>query len=305
MNSYSSSAKTEIAALSPSLDCCTLAFLSALVHTAGSVFFTSEGLKLVVPFDLPIIKDKLCAVCNKFYGFVPQTDGKRAVFCGDEAQTILFDCKIFGVVDGETTVVSGIADTLITYDHCKKHYLRGAFLGAGSVSLKAGYHLEFSLSNADFASDLAALIESLGVDAKTTIRNGKYVVYVKDNESVSDCLALMGASKAVLQLNDEYSQRDMRKYTNRISNCDMANLNKTVEASFRQCEDIRLIDRKLGLSSLNAKLSVVAQARLDNPEESFAFLASELNLPKSTIKNRLNKLSEIARSLREKGETNV
>ncbi len=305
MNSYSSDAKNEIVALSPSLGCCELAFLSALVHTAGSVFFTSDGLKLVVPCDLPSIRDKLCSICVKFYSFKPESDGKKVVFYGEDAQALLFDCRIFGVVDGETTVVSGIADTLIEHEHCKKNYLRGAFLGAGNVSLKAGYHLEFSLSNADFAQDLAALLESEGIDSKTTIRNGKYVVYVKDNESVSDCLALMGASKAVLQLNDEYSVRDMRKYTNRISNCDIANLNKTVEASVRQCEDIRLIDRKLGLSSLNSKLSVVAQARLDNPDESFAFLASQLALPKSTIKNRLNKLSAIAQSLREKGETNA
>ena len=82
----------------------------------------------------------------------------------------------------------------------------------------------------------------------------------------------------------------------------MANLSKTVNASVRQIEDINYIRKKAGLDSLPEKLLIVAKARLDFPDESFAFLADRLNLSKSTLKNRLLKIGVIAKELREKKE---
>jgi DNA-binding protein WhiA len=154
------------------------------------------------------------------------------------------------------------------------------------------------------ANDLSAILNYFGINSKIITHNGKYVVYVKDNVSVSDCLALMGANSAVLALNNEVVLRDIRKQSNRVNNCDYANINKTVNASVKQISDIRIIEKKLGLSSLNPKLREMAIARTDNPDATFADLASILKIPKSTVKNRLNKLIEIASQLKEKGENN-
>jgi DNA-binding protein WhiA len=304
MNNYSVSAKNEILRNDFEYDCCRLAFLSAVVHTAGSVFFSTDGLRIEILCESELLKDKVCELFAEFYGVVPSLSGKHITVLGDNVTEILYDLMIFGVIGEETAVVSGIADTLVEEEHCKASYIKGAFLGSGSVSLKTGYHLEFTLSSADMANDLSAILNYFGINSKIITHNGKYVVYVKDNVSVSDCLALMGANSAVLALNNEVVLRDIRKQSNRVNNCDYANINKTVNASVKQISDIRIIEKKLGLSSLNPKLREMAIARTDNPDATFADLASILKIPKSTVKNRLNKLIEIASQLKEKGENN-
>ena len=304
MNNYSVSAKNEILRNDFEYDCCRLAFLSAVVHTAGSVFFSTDGLRIEILCESELLKDKVCELFAEFYGVVPLLSGKHITVLGDNVTEILYDLMIFGVIGEETAVVSGIADTLVEEEHCKASYIKGAFLGSGSVSLKTGYHLEFTLSSADMANDLSAILNYFGINSKIITLNGKYVVYVKDNVSVSDCLALMGANSAVLALNNEVVLRDIRKQSNRVNNCDYANINKTVNASVKQISDIRIIEKKLGLSSLNPKLREMAIARMDNPDATFADLASILKIPKSTVKNRLNKLIEIASQLKEKGENN-
>lgn len=305
MNNYSVSAKNEILRNDLKLDCCKLSFLSAVVHTAGSVFFSTEGLRIEILCESDALKERVCEIFAEFYGVIPTLSGtKHLLLSGAGVTEILYDLMIFGLIGEETAVVSGIADTLVEEEHCKTSYIKGAFLGSGSVSLKTGYHLEFTLSSADMANDLSAILNYFGINSKIITHNGKYVVYVKDNSSVSDCLALMGATGAVLELNNEVVLRDIRKQSNRINNCDYANINKTVNASVRQVSDIRLLEKKLGLTSLNPKLREMAIARVDNPDATFADLAALLSIPKSTVKNRLNKLSEIAAQLKEKGENN-
>ncbi len=301
MNNYSVSVKNEILSKKLEKDERRLAFLSAVIHTAGSVYISNEGFRLSISCE-DKLKEKLQAILTRFYGEYALDEGKKLVLLGEYAQEVLFDCRIFGVIDGETTVVSGIADVLIPDKECRQAYVKGAFLGAGSVSLRTGYHLEFALSNADMATDLASLLSEEGIESKITTHNEKYVVYVGDSESVSDCLALMGANQAVMALTLEVVRRDVNKRSNRVKNCDFANIEKTVSTSVRQCEDVRLIERKIGISSLAPKLRKMAQARLDNPEATYAALATLLGEPKSTVKNRLNKLSAIAASLREESE---
>lgn len=304
MNNYSVSAKNEILRNGIKFDCCKLAFLSAVVHTAGSVFFSTEGLRVEILCESDLLREYVGEMLAEFYGVEPEFVGKHLTVSGNNVAEILYDLMIFGMIGDETAVVSGIADTLVEEEHCKAHYVKGAFLGSGSVSLKTGYHLEFTLSSVDMANDLSSILNYFGINSKIITHNGKYVVYVKDNVSVSDCLALMGAKSAVFALNNEVVLRDIRKQSNRINNCDYANINKTVNAAVRQISNIRIIEKKLGLNSLNPKLREMAIARTDNPDATFADLATLLGIPKSTVKNRLNKLSEIADQLKEKGENN-
>lgn len=297
MINYSLSAKNEITSVTEKDDGERLAFLSAFLHTSASLFFSNEGLRMEITTDTEIVRFKIASLIKYFLDETPLVNSNKLLLDGENAKDVLFACRIFGVVDDQIEIVSGIADTLIESVEEKSAYLRGAFLGAGCVSLKKGYHLEFALSNSDIANDLGAILDEFDIKSKITTHNGKYVLYVKEAESVSDCLALMGASQAVIALNNEIVLRDIRKQTNRVNNCDMANLNKSVNASVAQIQAIELIDKILGIGSLNPKLKVVAQARLDNPDYTYSDLANALSLAKSTLKNRLNKLMEIASSL--------
>ena len=166
MNNYSVSAKNEILRNNLEYDCCRLAFLSAVVHTAGSVFFSTEGLRIEILCESEMLKEKISEIFAEFYGVVPTSAGKHLTVLGENVTEILYDLMIFGVIGEETAVVAGIADTLIEEEHCKSSYIKGAFLGSGSVSLKTGYHLEFTLSSVDMANDLSAILNYFGINSK-------------------------------------------------------------------------------------------------------------------------------------------
>ncbi len=306
MNSYSLSAKKEIARPSFSTDCCKRAFLSALVHTGGSIVISRGEMKLVLPALSRELKNKTNELCLELFdGVAVSFDGAETVISGNGLSEALFALGIFvRNGQGERVVNRGISAFIVRSDCCAVNYIRGAFLGAGSVSLNTGYHLEFAVTSEEFAESLLALLTRFDIPAKITVRKDKFVVYIKESEGVSDCLALMGASEAVLELNSKLVLRQLSRETNRRTNCEIANISKTVNAAVRQCEDIRLIGKKAGLDSLPDKLLVVAKARLDNPDDSFSALAAKTGLSKSTLKNRLNKIEEIARELSDKEKEN-
>lgn len=297
---YSMMAKNEIVKLGFSTDCCKLAFLSAVIHTAGSVLIRDKKLEVEIFSENVKLLEKVGAIIKEFYSAEPSYGKRKISLVGDRAMAVMYDCGLFVTDGGHTVVEEGINASLIQSPCCKVNYIRGAFLGAGSLSAGNGYHLEFGVSNPVFAEHLAALLENSGVPAKIIAREKKVVVYAKGSEAVCDCLALMGASGAVLKLNDELVLRDARKNYNRINNCEYANIGKTVDAAVKQSEAIKFIKKKAGLASLSDKLSAVAVLRLENPEASLSELASIIGLPKSTVKNRLNKIVEIAENLKEK-----
>lgn len=305
MNGYSTRAKNEIVGLGCG-DCCKRAFLSALVHTGGSLVFALGGMKIVISAGAKGIKNKVEKYALEMLDrvTVSGTDGET-VIGGSGLTAALYALGIFRKSDeGETKVEEGIPHAIVAERCCGVNYLRGAFLGAGSLYIGKGYHLEFAVESKALAEDLRALLDRYGIAAKITDRKEKSVVYIKDSEGVSDCLALMGASDAVLGLNSEAATRQFRQYMNRQNNCDLANISKTVNAAVRQCEDIELIDRKIGLAGIGEKLEVVARARLNAREASFSALAESLGLSKSTLKNRLAKIGEIAAGIREKEKNN-
>ena len=302
MNGFCENAKNEISALNFKTKCCKRAFLSALIHSCGSLSFNRDGMKISLPLGRDGAVEKIFAITKSLFGDkieMLEDVNSTVILSGEYLVQALLELGIFALNErGETVLYAGIAGGLIKSRCCAVNYLRGLFLGCGSVSLSQRYHLEFALNSPALATDLITLFAKLGFSAKSTERKDKIVVYFKESETVSDCLALLGASNAVIVLNQKYIEREFRRNTNRQTNCEIANISKTVNASVRQVESIKLIESKLGLASLDDKLVAVARARVEYPDESFAFLAETLGISKSTLKNRLNKLIEIAGAIR-------
>lgn len=211
--------------------------------------------------------------------------------------------------DGAPTVSTG---NVATYPPSSPEIavatLRGFFLGAGAVSLKSGYHLEFAFLDPLVAAECVNLLfgaeiseaepdtpqASAGLPVKSIKRKGKTVVYLKDSAAVSDLLAYMGAHKAVLELYGLSASRDANRTTNRRLNCDMANIDKTVRAGTKQAELIGRLEESGALKNLDDKLRETAALRLSHPEASLSDLAELTFLTKSGIRNRLRKLCELA-----------
>ena len=196
-----------------------------------------------------------------------------------------------------------IAEELIATEEQKRAFIRGAFLGGGSISdPEKNYHLEFVTNNMEFAESLRDLINSFDFNSKIVARKNNYVVYIKESEQISDLLSLIGAHSALLKLQNVKIVKEMRNNVNRIVNCETANLTKAVNAAVKQVENIRIIEETIGIKKLPENLQQIALLRVENEELTLKELGEMLNPPvgKSGVNYRLKRIQEIADNLREK-----
>ncbi len=180
---------------------------------------------------------------------------------------------------------------------CKKAYLRGLFLRAGSISdPEKMYHLEFACESRDFAIRLKEILSSYNLRAKIVERKGHSVVYLKDSSQIADFLALIQANMSLFSLENTMIVKDVRNAVNRKVNCETANIQKTVSASVSQIEAIEYIRDHIGFDKLPDSLKEIARLRLENPEDSLISLGARMNPPigKSGVNHRLRKLRKIA-----------
>lgn len=184
---------------------------------------------------------------------------------------------------------------------CKRAYLRGGFLATGSISdPDKSYHLEVSFDQKAQAEEYMHLLRDFGIESRDILRKGHTLVYLKEGQEIVDFLNVIGAHGALMNLENIRIVKDMRNQVNRIVNCETANLEKTVNASCRQTENIQLIKDRMGLESLPEGLFEIARIRLENPDVSLVELGNMLNPPlsKSGVNHRLRKLDKLAENLK-------
>ena len=217
---------------------------------------------------------------------------------------ILDSAKLeFSGVSGGMPLVSN--SIVYQRDCCKRAFVRGAFLSAGSISdPQKGYHFEIVCPSQEISGQLQEIIHSFHIDAKMVLRKKSYVLYVKEGAQIVDMLAIMEANVALMDLENIRILKEMRNSVNRKVNCETANINKTVNAAVKQIEDIRLLEEKVGLESLNEGLEEIARLRLQYPGATLKELGLMLNpqVGKSGVNHRLRKLSLLADDLRENKE---
>ena len=187
-------------------------------------------------------------------------------------------------------------------DESKKAIVKGSFLGAGSINdPKKQYHLEIIFQEKNNAEYILNLCKSFNVHLKLLENKNKTYLYIKDAEEISKFLALIGASKAVLNLEEIRITKEIKNNVNRLVNCETANLNKIVNASVNQINDIKLIMNLKKFDELPDYLKEIAMIRLENPEVSLKSLGEMLENPigKSGVNHRLQKIHEIAEELRQ------
>ena len=216
--------------------------------------------------------------------------------------SILKALKMMDEQGGITGDCLGHQHRLIQNTCCKRAFLRGAFLAAGSLSdPEKAYHLEFAVLSEGFASFIREMLAFFELEAKIVRRKRYFVVYIKEGSQIVELLGLMGAHISLMQLENVRIVKEMRNSVNRKVNCETANLNKTVSAAVRQAEDIRYIQEKIGLDKLPMDLEETARLRLEHTEASLKELGDMLSpkVGKSGVNHRLRKLSQIADDLRE------
>lgn len=182
-----------------------------------------------------------------------------------------------------------------------KSLARGSFLGGGSLNNPNNkYHLEILFSTIKNAKFVLKLLKEFRIEAKILERKNSTSIYIKEAEEISKILAFIGANKSVLNFEEIRVMRDTRNNINRLVNCETANLNKTINASVEQIEQIEYLQKIGKFDGLPENLKEIANLRQENPEVSLVQLGQMLSTPigKSGVNHRLKKICEIAKEHR-------
>lgn len=198
-------------------------------------------------------------------------------------------------------------DYIIDDDESVRAYLRGVFLMSGSINdpKTSRYHLEFLVNDEKYAYFINDLLNKYNLNSKVLKRETKYMIYIKEAEKISDFLRIINAYNAVMYYEDIRIYRDHKNMTNRLNNCEQANVDKVIETASKQIKDIELINQ-VGLDLLDEKEQIVALYRLKYKDVSLLELSEIISMEtgkkitKSGIYHRFKKISELADKLKEK-----
>ena len=291
--SFSGKIKEELADHYGKARHCRLAELSAILHMCGEFSEDSSGV-CAIKFHTENF-----SVARKCFTLMKKTFNIKTGIVIRRNPT-RGSCGYFLYWKGDKLL--DVKNTIVQAVCCKRAYIRGAFLAAGSMSdPRKSYHFEIVCDSKENACYLRDMINSFDMDAKIVQRKKMSVVYLKEGEQIVDILNIMEAHVALLELENVRILKEMRNSVNRKVNCETANINKTVSAAVRQMEDIAYIRDTIGLDCLPEGLRDVALTRLEYPEAALAELGRLLRSPvgKSGVNHRLRRLSEIADQMRE------
>lgn len=221
----------------------------------------------------------------------------------DEVKEILK--KLFVLGEDEQGLIflrDDIDDSLIENESAVKSFLRGSYMASGSISdPEKSYHLEFVSHNLNFSQNFSKLLNKYNIKSQVMQRKDVYIIYIKESESISDLLNIIGAHKSMFKFEDIRIEKQMRNNINRIVNCETANLSKISKAFVRQKKAIEYIIEKKSIDYLPIDLKEIALLRLENEEVSLKELGEKLSMPitKSSVNHRLNKIEKIAKKIYE------
>ncbi|SMB85451.1 hypothetical protein SAMN00017405_1641 [Desulfonispora thiosulfatigenes DSM 11270] len=309
--SFSAKTKNELARIIDEDNCCNLAELAGLVRMIGTIIINKNncvGLELTT--ESAAIARKILKLAKMI--FTVETE-VRVLRKNRLKKNNIYLVKIpphhevakildsLGVTKQGILVNPKVCGNITKNQCCQRSYLRGTFLGAGSVSSpENAYHLEIVCTDVIYANSLVELLAAFDLKAKISKRKKFNIVYLKESEQIVTFLNVVGAHVALLDFENIRIQKGLRNRVNRLVNCETANLNKTIDASMRQVENIEFIQRKIGLDKLPNPLRQVAELRMLQPDISLKELGELLEPPigKSGINHRMRKLEEISEKLR-------
>lgn len=287
-----------------------IAELSALIRMNGSVQLSNQKVILEILTENAAIARKIYSLIKELFDITSELMvrkkmrlKKNNIYVVRILHNVEDILKKLAIVEDGFSFYPRINKVIIKDTKDKRAYLRGAFLAGGSINHpeSSSYHLEICTSYQEHIEDLCKLANDFNLNAKWIERKKGYFMYLKEGEKISDFLNIVGAHQALLKFEDVRIVKDMRNSVNRIVNCETANLNKTVKASIKQIENIKLIDQELGLENIHPKLREIAEVRVKYPELTLKELGDYIpsgKVSKSGINHRLRKIDDIANKLR-------
>ena len=301
--SFSSQVKEELLRIRPEKHCCMLSELSALTQTCASLRLSGGGrVKVVYETESAPVAKRIFLLLKKRMEITPILEFNRHKRLGgrrlsvltvpeNESRRLLIALRMIQESEGGM-VFKGVPRAAVTRRCCRAAFLRAAFLGAGAMAEpEKEYRIEF-VSSESRADVLLKMLEKSGIQGRTVKRRDDVVVYVKKGDDVVNCLALMGAHKALMEMENIRIRRDGRNQANRARNCDEANLKKQLSAGEKQSKAIVAYSLAHSLAQLPRELQELGRIRMLHPEASLEELGQMLNPPmgKSGVNHRMRRL---------------
>lgn len=315
--SFSSTVKNELCRIDSADQCCQFSELAAALCFNGMASITANSEPVIrITTENAAFARKIYSGIKKLCDISPEVTIRKSRKLKKHVSYMLYITPALG--SSKLLMHTGVAYVqsaeeqpmeLVIADRgkfkhqcCRKAFLRGAFLAGGSISdPEKTYHLELTSRTLVQAQELSRILCTFRLKARIIRRKGSYVTYLKEGENIVDFLNIVGAHTALMELENVRILKGMRNTVNRIVNCETANLEKTVNASMRQVENIRYIADKIGFDKLPDNLRDIAEIRLEYSDSNLVELGRLLSPPlgKSGVNHRLRKLDEIAEKHRE------
>ena len=277
------------------------ALLSAYIRINGSLVFRHKSTLLQLNMENAKIAQFIYKNINDIYKTNAELVVKERnnlnksksymIEIDESSEEIMSDLEI-SFLEGK------ISKNIVKNDDTISGYLAGAFLAAGSVNspVTSNYHLEIALNSENYAKWLAKLFaryKNSNIEPKIATRRDQYVLYFKKSDQISNFLIIIGAVSSCLEFEDVRADRDLNNSYNRLTNMDTANMKRTIETGKRQAEEIRVIDKYLGIDNLgNIKERELCHLRLENEAASLQELADLMSekFKKTITKSNINHL---------------
>lgn len=293
--------------------CCKSAELAALIRMNGVISMSKQKYTLDIQTENAAIARRIYTLIKSLYEYPIELLVRKKmklkknnvyiVRLKEGVQDLLSNLDI--LQEGHKFVRT-ISANYLNKSCCRRSYLRGAFIAGGSINNPetSSYHLEIYNSYHEHNAALSDLLNDFNLRARKLERKKGYITYLKEAEKITEFLSIIGAHNALFKFEDVRIVRDMRNSVNRLVNCETANLNKTIGAAFRQIENIKLIERTVGLDELPEKLQEIAKLRVQHQEVSLkelGELVSGAEISKSGVNHRLKKIDAFAEKIQNEG----
>ncbi len=301
MQSFSYKAKAELCRTAVQRLCCARAECYGVLLYCNT--FTMQEVRIIT--ENPEFAARLPRLFHRAFNVkfdrlpTEETPGSKLIFQITEPDKLRRIVDTLGY-DPRQSLVLHVNFAMLEEDCCRMSFLRGAFLAGGSVTdPEKRYHLELSTSHVQASREVSALLQEMGFLPRSVMRGGSAVIYFKQSEHIEDLLTTLGAPVAATEIMTAKVDKEIRNGANRAMNCDMANVNKTLDAVAAQQEAIEKLEKAGQLERLPEKIQETARLRMQNPELPLAQLAALFEPPisKSCLNHRIRKIMEEARKL--------
>lgn len=282
--------------------------LSAIVRNSAVV-----DRSIVITLENNSVARRIFKLFKNVYDITPIITVRKKYFNNGLSYILEIKSKVHQILDDLSIVNDGVYQSIpLEYiysdEDLVRAYLRGVFLSCGSINdpKTSKYHLELLVDRLDYATFISELLNNNDLNSRVIARDKKYMVYIKEAEKISDFLRIIKAYHAVLYYEDIRIYRDHKNMTNRLNNCEQANMDKIFFTASNQIKDIEKLKEYDMMDLVDEKLRIVIDYRLKYPEASLSDLSDLISvetgnkISKSGLNHRFRKIREIVSNIENK-----